>query len=306
MRVLVTGADGFVGRHLCAHFRKHGDQVIEALGPSATVGTNRLRVDVTDSNSVLAAFRSAQPEAVVNLAGFSSVAKSNTDPLQVWMVNALGSVNVLTSARELDQKVRVLLVGSGEMYGVLPAGSPATEDMPLLPVGPYGSSKAAAELAGMQFWRAHGLDVVMARAFNHLGRGQQSTYVVPSLARQIQSIRRGASEPTIQVGNLQAVRDFLAVEDTVAAYRVLLTQGRSGAAYNVCSGNGRTIRSLLDEMLKIAGVEASVEVDPDRLRPNDIPWLVGSPSRINELGWAPKSSVTQALKDVLDEQSATQ
>ncbi len=178
MRVLVTGADGFVGRHLCAHFRKHGDQVIEALGPSATVGANRLRVDVTDSNSVLAAFRSAQPEAVVNLAGFSSVAKSNTDPLQVWMVNALGSVNVLTSARELDQKVRVLLVGSGEMYGVLPAGSPATEDMPLLPVGPYGSSKAAAELAGMQFWRAHGLDVVMARAFNHLGRGQQSTYVV--------------------------------------------------------------------------------------------------------------------------------
>ncbi len=102
------------------------------------------------------------------------------------------------------------------------------------------------------------------------------------------------------------MRDFLAVEDTVAAYRVLLTQGRSGAAYNVCSGNGRTIRSLLDEMLKIAGVEASVEVDPDRLRPNDIPWLVGSPSRINELGWAPKSSVTQALKDVLDEQSATQ
>src|SRR5713226_5484553 len=118
MRVLVTGADGFVGRHLCAHLRKQGDQVIEALGPSATVAANRLRVDVTDSSSVLAAFRFAQPEAVINLAGFSSVAKSNADPLQVWMVNALGSVNVLTSARELDQKVRVLLVGSGEMYEI--------------------------------------------------------------------------------------------------------------------------------------------------------------------------------------------
>jgi GDP-4-dehydro-6-deoxy-D-mannose reductase len=234
------------------------------------------------------------------------VAKSNADPLQVWMVNALGSVNVLTSARELGQKIRVLLVGSGEMYGVLPAEEPATEDMPLLPVGPYGSSKAAGELAGMQFWRAYGLDVVLARAFNHLGRGQQSSYVVPSLARQIQAIRRRASEPTIKVGNLQAVRDFLAVEDTVAAYRVLLTRGRSGAAYNVCSGTGRTIRSLLDEMLKLAGVEARVEVDPDRLRPNDIPWLVGSPRRINELGWTAKSSVTQALNDALDEQNGAQ
>jgi GDP-4-dehydro-6-deoxy-D-mannose reductase len=306
MRVLVTGADGFVGRHLCAHLRKQGDQVIEALGPSATVTANRLRVDVTDPSSVLAAFRFAQPEAVINLAGFSSVAKANADPLQVWMVNALGSLNVLTSARELNQKVRILLVGSGEMYGALPAGLPATEDLPLLPVGPYGSSKAAAELAGMQFWRAYGLDIVMARAFNHLGRGQQSSYVVPSFARQIQAIRRGASEPTIKVGNLEAVRDFLSVEDTVAAYRVLLGRGRSGAAYNVCSGNGRTIRSLLDEMLKIAGVDASVEVDPARLRPNDIPWLVGSPRRINELGWTAKSSVAQALKDVLDEQSGAQ
>lgn len=301
MRVLVTGADGFVGRHLCAHLRKQGDQVIEVFGPNATAAGARLRVDVTDPSSVLGAFRSAQPEAVVNLAGFGSVAKSNSDPLQAWMVNVLGSVNVLTCASELERKPRVLLVGSGEMYGVLPAGVPATEDMPLVPVGHYGASKAAAELAGMQFWRAYGLEIILARAFNHLGQGQHSSYVVPSLANQIQAARQ-RSQPTIKVGNLEAVRDFLAVEDTVAAYRVLLTSGRPGTPYNVCSGTGRTIRSLLDEMLKLAGVEAHVEVDPDRLRANDIPWQVGSPRRINELGWTPKSSVTQALKDVLDEQ----
>jgi GDP-4-dehydro-6-deoxy-D-mannose reductase len=192
------------------------------------------------------------------------------------------------------------------MYGVLSAGTPATEDMPLLPVGPYGSSKAAAELAGRQFWRAYGLEIILARAFNSLGRGQQSGFVVPSLAKQIQATRRGPSEPKIKVGNLEAVRDFLAVEDTVAAYRVLLTSGRPGTPYNVCGGTGRTIRSLLDEMLKLAGVEARIEVDAGRLRPNDIPFLVGSPRRLNELGWTAKSSVTEALKDVLDEQSATQ
>jgi GDP-4-dehydro-6-deoxy-D-mannose reductase len=306
MRVLVTGADGFVGRHLCVHLRKQGDQVIEAFGPSATATGNRLRVDVTDPHSVLAAVESARPEALVNLAGFSSVAKSDADPFQVWTVNALGSLNVLNSVRDAAPKARVLLIGSGEMYGVLPAGTPATEDMPLLPVGPYGSSKAAAELAGRQFWRAYGLEIILARAFNSLGTGQQSGYVVPSLAKQIQATRRGPSEPKIKVGNLEAVRDFLAVEDTVAAYRVLLTSGRPGTPYNVCSGTGRTIRSLLDEMLKLAGVEARIEVDAGRLRPNDIPFLVGSPRRLNELGWAEKSSVTQALKDVLDEQSATQ
>lgn len=306
MRVLVTGADGFVGRHLCAHLRKQGDQVIEAFGPSATAAGNRLRVDVTDPHGVLAAVESTRPEAVVNLAGFSSVAKSDADPFQVWMVNALGSLNVLSAVRDRAPKARVLLIGSGEMYGVLPAGAPATEDMPLHPVGLYGSSKAAAELAGMQFWRAYGLEIILVRAFNHLGRGQQSGYVVPSLAKQIQATRRGPSEPKIKVGNLEAVRDFLAVEDTVAAYRILLTSGRPGTAYNVCSGSGRTIRSLLDEMLKLAGVEARIEVDARRLRPNDIPWLVGSPRRLAELGWAAKSSVTQALKDVLDEQSAIQ
>jgi GDP-4-dehydro-6-deoxy-D-mannose reductase len=305
MRVLVTGADGFVGRHLCAHLHQQGDEVVEALGPGAKkVGSNQLKLDVADPKSVLAAVRVAQPEAVVNLAGFSSVAKSNADPSRVWAVNALGPVNLLTAVREVNNKARVLLVGSGEVYGVLPVGVPATEDLPLRPLGSYGSSKVAAEVAGMQFWRAYGSDVVLSRAFNQLGRGQQSDFVVPSLARQIQSIGRRTSEPTIRVGDLQVVRDFLHVEDTVAAYRILLTRGQAGAAYNVCSGVGRTIRSLLDEMLKLVHVEARVEVDSQRLRPSEIPWLVGDARRINELGWRPKSSVTQALKDVLEEQSA--
>ena len=191
MRVLVTGADGFVGQHLCGYLRQQGDQVVEALGPGAQhVGAGQLKLDVTDPSAVEAAFRGARPEAVVNLAGFSSVAKSNTDPSRVWAVNAVGTVNVLTAIRQVNDKAQVLVVSSGEVYGVLTVGVPATEDLPLRPLGPYGSSKAAAELAGMQFWRAYGSHVVIARAFNQLGRGQQSDFVVPSFAKQIQAIRR--------------------------------------------------------------------------------------------------------------------
>jgi GDP-4-dehydro-6-deoxy-D-mannose reductase len=304
MRVLVTGADGFVGRHLCAYLRKQGDQVIEALGPSATVTANRLRVDVTDPSSVLAAFRFAQPEAVINLAGFSSVAKADAEPARPWMVNAIGALNVLSGIREVVPKARVLLVGSGETYGLLPDETRAQEEMPLQPRGAYASSKAAAELAGLQFWRGSGLQVVLARPFNHLGKGQHCHYVIPSFAIQIHAIRRGISEPTIRVGNLMAVRDFLHVDDTVSAYRILLAKGRPGVAYNVCSGVGRTIRSLLDEMLSIAGVPAQVVSDPIRYRQGEIPQLVGNNERIRELGWAAKNSVTRALKEVLDEYSA--
>ncbi|HME89782.1 MAG TPA: GDP-mannose 4,6-dehydratase, partial [Myxococcaceae bacterium] len=201
MRVLVTGADGFVGRHLCAHLRQHGDEVVEALGPSAPhVAGDQLKLDVTDPQTVVSAVRAAQPEAVVNLAGFSSVAKSNAEPSRVWAVNALGCVNLLTAIRQVSDKARVLLVGSGEVYGVLTVGVPATEDLPLRPLGPYGASKAAAELAGTQFWRAYGSNVLFARAFNQLGRGQQRDFVVPSFARQIQAIRRRAGAPILKVG----------------------------------------------------------------------------------------------------------
>ena len=306
MRILVTGADGFVGRHLCDYLRKQGDQVTEAVGPNSNLSGKSLRVNVADAKDVLAAFRAARPEAVVNLAGFSSVAKSSADPASVFQVNTQGTLNILGAAKEIAPKARILLVGSGEMYGVLPVEMSATEDMPLLPLGPYGLSKAAAELAGRQFHRAHGLEVVMARPFNHLGRGQHSDFVVPILAKQIQAIRHRAAEPVIKVGNLHAVRDFHHVDDTVAAYRLLLTRGQAGNAYNVCSGNGRTIRSLLDEMLTLSGVDARVEVDPSRLRPNEITWLVGNPRRIRELGWREESSVTQALKEVLNEQRATE
>src|SRR5713101_2132309 len=305
MRVLVTGADGFVGRHLCQHLRSSGDEVFEASGPGlkplrqAQGAANRL--DVTHLSEVEALVERARPEGIINLAGFSSVANAEDDPLQPWMVNTLGALNILTASRKIVPSARILLVGSGEMYGLLPQGVRAREQMPLNPLGFYGASKAAAEIAGLQFHRRYGTEVILVRPFSHIGRGQRANFSVPTFAAQIQAIGDGRAEAVIRVGNLNPVRDFLHVQDTVAAYRLLLINGQPGEAYNICSGVGRTIHSLLEEMLRIAGVEARVHVDPARMRAADIPWLIGNPEKLAHLGWEPKRTVSSALEEVLEE-----
>lgn len=300
MRVLVTGADGFVGRHLCTYLRAAGDEVVEAHGPRAEgVSSSALHLDISDEKQVREAVGEAKPDAVIHLAGFSSVAKSHQNPSRVYAVNALGTVHLLGALREHAPKAPVLLVGSGEVYGPVPPGTRATEETPLVPLSPYAASKAAAELAGAQFARNYGMHVVLARPFNHLGAGQDPTFVVPSFAAQIGAIALGKIDPVLRTGNLDAVRDFSHVKDVVAAYRLLLEKGVPGQTYNICSGTGRTIGSLLEEMLQLAHVQARIELDPARLRPSDIPSLVGAPDKLRALGWEPKLTVTDALRDVL-------
>ncbi len=305
MRVLVTGADGFVGKHLCRHLREQGDDVVEACGPPARgVSSGGAPLDVTDPANVREVVETARPEVVIHLAGFSSVARSHQDPARAFAVNALGAVHLLAALRDAAPKARLLLIGSAEMYGALPAGARATEDFPLRPVSPYAASKVAAEVVGLQFHRAAGLDVVAVRPFNHVGAGQAPHFVVPSFARQVEAIRTRRSPATLQVGDLTVTRDFCHVDDVVRAYRLLALHARPGETYNVCSGEGRTIRSLLDELLEMAGVTAAVEVDHLRLRPAEIPSLVGDPAKLRKLGWQPSRTVRDALREVLEEASA--
>jgi GDP-4-dehydro-6-deoxy-D-mannose reductase len=305
MRVLVTGADGFVGKHLCRHLRENGDEVIEAHGPRGdSAHAPGLSVDVTALESVRACVAEARPDGVIHLAGFSSVAKSHQDPARAFAVNAQGSVNLLVALKESAPRARVVLVGSGEMYGAVPSGTRATEDTPLRPLSPYAAAKVAAEVAGLQFTRGYKLEVVSARPFNHLGPGQDPGFVVPAFAAQLARIGADQAEPVLKVGDLGPIRDFSHVRDVVAAYRLMLLRGEAGAAYNVCSGAGRSIRDLLDEMLRLSGVNARVEVDPARLRPAEIPSLVGDPARLIALGWEPRLGATDALREVLEEQRA--
>lgn len=305
MRVLVTGADGFVGKHLCRHLRAVGDEVLEAHGPRADgAGVPGPTVDVTQLASVRACVSAARPDAVVHLAGFSSVGKSHADPAAAFAVNAMGTVNLLVAIKEHAPKARVVVVGSGEVYGAVPPGTRATEGHPLEPTSPYAAGKAAAEVAALPFWRGYKLDVIFTRPFNHLGPGQEPSFVVPAFAVQLARIKSGEAEPVLKVGDLTPIRDFSHVRDVVVAYRLLLEKGVPGQAYNICSGTGRSIRSLLDEMLQLSSVAARVEVDPARLRPTEIPSLVGDPSKLRALGWEPKLTVTDALREVLAEHAA--
>ena len=302
MRVLATGADGFVGKHLCTYLRQQGDEVIEAHGPPERTGSpDEKSLDITDAANVRALVEAARPDVIIHLAGFSSVARSHQDPARVFEVNTLGAVHLLAASRDTAPQARILLIGSAEMYGALPPAVRATEEFPLRPLSPYAASKVAAEIAGLQFHRATGLQVVAVRPFNHIGTGQAPHFVVPSFARQVEAIRARRSPATLRVGDLTVTRDFSHVEDVVRAYRLLALHGTPGEAYNVCSGEGRTIRSLLDEMLEIAGVTAAIEVDRLRLRPAEIPSLVGEPAKLWKLGWQPSRTLRDALREVLQE-----
>ncbi len=301
MRAWVTGADGFVGRHLVAAFRAAGDEVLEAHGPGAPGG---MGLDVRDAAAVAARVAEVKPDAVVHLAGASSVAASHADPAGCVAVNAGGVLNVLAAVRAHATSARVLLVSSGEVYGAVAEGSPVSEVAPLSPLSPYAASKVAAEVLGLQFHRAYGLDVVVARPFNHLGPGQSPAFVVPSFARQVVDIRAGRAAPVLKVGNLSPVRDFSHVLDVVEGYRLLLARGRAGEAYNVCSGEGRSIRAVLEALCRQAGVEVSVEVDPARVRPVELPWLVGSAGKLEALGWRRSHRLEDALHAVLVEAAA--
>jgi GDP-4-dehydro-6-deoxy-D-mannose reductase len=299
VKVLVTGADGFVGTHLVRAMRARGDTV-EACGGPGRGGA----LEITDAPAVLRRFEQFKPEGVIHLAGISSVAWSHQYPRETHRVNVLGTANLLEAVRKATPRARVLLVGSGEEYGKLERSVRAAEAAPLAPLSPYAESKVEAEKLGRQAVSCHGLAVVLLRPFNHLGPGQAPQFVMPSFARQLLAIAGGKAPPIVQVGDLTPVRDFSHVSDVVDAYLLLLDRGGVGEVYNVCSGEGMSIRQALDALQELAGTRAEIRVDPARLRPTEIPWLVGDPSKLERLGWTRKRQVRQALRDVLEEARA--
>jgi len=288
VRAFVTGASGFVGRWLRDHLESFGDTVVAP------------EVDVTDGPAVRAAIADAVPDALYHLAALTHVGDSWAAPEDTLLVNAVGTLHVLEAARALPKPPRVLLVCSAEVYGsVQPHQLPLTEDAPLRPVSPYAASKVAAEFLGLQAWLAHGLPVLRARAFNHVGPGQSPRFVVSSLARQIAAAERdGGSE--LLVGNLSPRRDFTDVRDVVRAYRMLVVDGVAGEVYNVCSGRDVAVDELASRLLALAGCELKVTVDPGLVRPVEVPVLRGDPSRLQAAtAWSPQIDLDVTLDAVL-------
>ncbi|MDA8072566.1 MAG: GDP-mannose 4,6-dehydratase [Actinomycetota bacterium] len=292
MRALVTGAGGFVGKWLVEHLRDQGDEV---------VAVDR-DVDVTDTSAVRTAVLDALPAAVYHLAALSHVGQSWDDPSAVVHVNTVGTSTVLDACARCPDLPTVLVVSSAEVYGrVASSRQPISEDEPLAPVTPYAGSKAAAEMLAVQAHLGRGLPVVRVRPFNHVGPGQSEAFVVPALATRIVAAQRNGA-PTIAVGNLSARRDLTDVRDVVRAYRLAVVHGIPGAVYNVCSGTSPSIDEVARSLLRLAGAELDLEVDPTLARPADVPVVRGDPGRLHAAtGWVPRYALEQTLTDVLDD-----
>jgi GDP-4-dehydro-6-deoxy-D-mannose reductase len=309
--ILVTGASGFVGSHLVAYLRSehpevevHGLERQHGAAPEGLPpGVRSAQADLDDPAAVDAAIAEVRPDRVVHLAGQSSVQHSWRDPGGTLRTNVMGLVHVVEALQRHAPKARLLVVGSADEYGVVaPADLPLREDRPLRPSSPYAVSKAAQGLLALQYAAASGLSVVVTRTFPHTGPRRGEAFAESSFARQIVEIEAHLRPAVLKVGNLEAIRDFSDVRDVVRAYWALLEQGRSGEVYNVCSGRGYRIHELLERLISIAGVAVAVEVESERLRPVDVPALVGDPGKLKEAtGWAPRISLETTLRDLLED-----
>lgn len=314
MKVLVTGGGGFAGRHLirdlvAAGYEEIGATTLGAPPPPDDVVLARAEwfpMDLTDQDEISRVIGRFRPTVVFHLAGQASVGQSLEAPIETWDVNALGTVRILFALRRLPAaQRRFLLVSSAEVYGfVSESDQPIGEDAPYRPVTPYGASKAAAEIAVFQEVRGNGLEVVIARSFNHIGPGQDDRFVVSSMARQLARIEMGVEEPVLRAGNLSVRRDFLDVRDAVSAYRCLMERGRDLTAYNVCSGVALSLADVVRRMIELSATGAKLELDPGRMRSVDIPSLVGDSSRLRGLGWTPQFDLDRTLRDLLSESLA--
>ena len=287
-RAFITGASGFVGKFLQEHLTSFGDVLATPT------------LEITDRYSLSAELKAFKPTVIYHLAGQANVGLSWTDPADTFKVNALGTLQLLESAAELAHKPRVIVVSSAEVYGqVATADVPISELLPAKPMTPYGSSKLAAEIVALQIARAHGLGLVVARPFNHIGPGQSDTFVVSGVARRIAEAERDAIS-TITVGNLDAVRDFTDVRDVVAAYRLLALTGKAGEVYNIGSGVGRTIASMIASLVSLSTVPLTLVADPNLMRPSDNPLLIGDVTKLQtDTGWKPVFDPIGSLADTL-------
>ena len=311
MRILITGITGFVGSHFAEYALERGVEVygsyrwrsktenIDHLGGQIQL----VECDLRDVSSVQHLLDVSQPDAIIHLAAQSFVGSSWQAPAETLLTNTLSQVNLLEAIRQRPRRPRFLVVGSSEEYGtVYESELPITEDNPLRPLSPYAVSKVTQDLLGYQYFKSYGLPIVRSRAFNHEGPRRGDVFVTSNFARQIAEIEAGVREPVIHVGTLKTKRDYTDVRDIVRGYWSLLERGEPGEVYNLCSGKAWEIGEVLEFLIGETCVRPiAVREDPARLRPSDVPVLLGDASRIQRaVGWQPELPFEQTLRDVLD------
>ncbi|MDP2830346.1 MAG: GDP-mannose 4,6-dehydratase [Sulfuricellaceae bacterium] len=297
-RLLLTGARGFVGGAIQAMAQESVPDVLIAgweIVPASSVMDMRYPMTIAEEVARV------RPEAVIHLAAQSFVPESFRAPIATFDVNFLGAFHLLSALRDSGFTGRVLYVSSGDVYGMVPEdGLPVSETHLPAPRSPYSVSKLAAEHLCGQWTRSDGMNIVVARPFNHIGAGQDQRFAVSDFAAQIVDIRNGRRAAELAVGDVDVTRDFLSIHDVIRAYFALLDKGQAGTVYNVCSGQERTLRSLIEKMAKICGITVDIHIDEHRLRANEQRRMAGDPSLLQaHTGWRPTETIEETLKSIL-------
>jgi GDP-4-dehydro-6-deoxy-D-mannose reductase len=299
-RTLITGVNGFVGGHLARHLVELGETVV-GVGrgdPSATTQALRecglsYHTCSLDTHELRALLESTQPDTIVH----SAFARTATS----YETNVVGTSSLLDAVASSTRSIRVVIVSSSAIYGESRTRSPVTEESPVRPVTPYGVSKAVADLTARQVFEATGLPIMRARLFNIIGPGQRGDYLTAVCARQLAEIERGTRR-SLALGNLESYRDFLDVRDLVRAIVAIAERGESGEAYNVCSGEGVAVRSVVDRMIGFATATVTLEKALVASDASDVTFQAGSFAKLRaRTGWSPAMPLEQSLRDILDD-----
>ena len=303
MKVLVTGAGGFVGKHLCSLLSSNGHNVL-GLDHSNTLDVPNIEkviIDITDNEKINKVFSDFMPEVVYHLAGIAFVPTCEQNFKLALDVNVLGTYN-LTKASELSNaKSRFIFISTANVYGIVtPDEMPLTESSEIRINNNYALTKLMGEDIINKYQNVNDIDCVIFRAFNHIGPGQAKEFVIPSFAFQISEIAKGKKEATLDVGNLEAIRDFTDVRDIVNAYFLAINKGKG--VYNLCSNNEISIQTIVDKLILLSGQGIKIRIDESRLRANDIPVLRGNNNKAQkDLNWHPKINLEDSLKDIYNQ-----
>ncbi len=294
-RLLVTGLSGFVGATVARELQT------TAHGLRWTLANIAATLDLREQGAVSQLIAQQRPDAVIHLAAQSAVPESFRDPETTLQVNIIGTLHLLRALEAAQFRGRMLYVGTGEVYGLVPeAELPVSETRLPRPRNPYAVSKLAAEALCWQYHVSRGMDIVLARPFNHIGVGQSDRFAVSDFARQVTDIAQGRQPPVLRVGDLDVTRDFTDVRDVVEAYLALLERGHAGEIYNVCSGTEHSLSSILQALMDLAGVEAKIETQVERMRPSEQRRMCGDASKIfAATGWKASTPISVSLRAAL-------
>ncbi|MFH1824982.1 MAG: GDP-mannose 4,6-dehydratase [Candidatus Firestonebacteria bacterium] len=311
MKVLITGITGFVGSHLAEYLLDKKNVKVYGLERWRSKQDNIVGIkdkiiihecDIRDASSVKKVIQKVKPDKIFHLAAQSFVPTSWHAPAETLTTNIIGELNIFESVRELSINPWIQIACSSEEYGMIYKNElPIKEANPLRPLSPYAVSKVGQDLLAYQYYMSYKLNIVRTRAFNHTGPRRGEPFVTSNFAKQVAMIEKGKQKPVIKVGNLNAIRDFSDVRDIVSAYWLSTEKCIPGEVYNICSGKGYKMKEVLNILLSLSKIKVKIEKDPERMRPSDVPVLIGDNSKfIKQTGWKPKIKFKQTVEDLLN------